>query len=305
MQVSKKARGDIMLFIAALIWGSAFVAQKQGGSIGSFTYNGLRSFLGFLVIFIYIIIRDRCAAAKPSDRPSGSGRSRAELVKASLICGAALFVATSCQQIGLAYTDVGKAGFITSLYTVIVPFFSVFLHKKVHLRTWLCAGLGVIGFYFLSMKGFDFRIGRGDVFVLVSAFCYAIQIVAVDVFSDKVDGVKLSASQFLVIAVLSIAPAFSESPSLAEVMSAWPAIAYGGVLSCGVAYTLQIQGQKDTEPAQASLIMCLESVFSAIFGALLLHENLGARAYFGCAIIFTAVVLSNLPFKTGAESAAR
>jgi drug/metabolite transporter (DMT)-like permease len=306
MQVSKKAKGDIMLLIAALVWGSAFVAQKKGGVIGAFTYNGIRSILGTCVLLPFIFFREkRASLTNGSDKNNADqdAHSRSELVKASIICGAALFIATSCQQIGVNQTDVGKAGFITSLYTVIVPFFSVAFHKKVTGRTWFCAVLGVIGFYFLCMTGFDFEVSRGDLFILISAFCYAVQIFAVDYFSDKVDGVKLSAAQFLIVGILSIVPSIMESPSLSSILEAWPAIAYGGILSCGVGYTLQIIGQKDTEPAQASLIMCLESVFSAISGAIVLHENLGARAYFGCAIIFTAVVLSNLPVKTGAGSA--
>ncbi|MDD6154115.1 MAG: DMT family transporter [Eubacteriales bacterium] len=300
-------KGDLMLLLAALIWGSAFVAQKKGGYIGTFTYNGIRSLLGgfFLLPVIYFLDKNKAKQAATSDSVSlrDKKKERKELMIAGLVCGVAVFAGNSLQQYGINYTDVGKAGFITSLYTVIVPFFAVLLGKRVTRRTWGCAFLGVIGFYFLSMKGFELSVGRGDLAVLLSAIGYSVQILAVDHFASRVDGVKLSCLQFLVSGVISLFCMFAfEDPRLGMIMGAWAAIAYGGILSCGVGYTLQIVGQKDAEPTQATLIMCLESVFSALFGALLLHENLGGRGYLGCAIIFTAVIVSNLPMKASATT---
>ena len=196
-----------------------------------------------------------------------------------------------------AGTDAGKAGFITALYVVLVPVFGLFFKRKVNLPTWIAVVLSVIALYLLCIKG-DFSLAPGDLLILVCAVCFAIHILVIDHFSPKADGVKISCVQFLVSGVLGIICMFIfETPDLGNILACWLPILYAGVLSCGVAYTLQVVAQADADPTAASLILCLESVFAVISGAILLHESMSPRELMGCAVIFAAVIISNLPEK--------
>ena len=290
--MSKKMKANILLFIAAFIWGTAFVAQKSGGAIGSFTFNGIRTFIGGLVL-LPLVLKNRKDKTQPVF-------TKQELI-GGIVCGFFLFVAASLQQFGLAYTTAGKAAFITTLYVVFCPILSLIVHKKkTRPLVWLCVVLDVIGLYLLCMTDASFSIQIGDTLVILCAVAFAAQMVSVDNFIDRIDGIKLSCIQFLFSGLLGIICMFIfESPvSLSNIMTAWFPILYAGVISCGIAYTFQVLGQKEATPTIAALILCLESVFGVLAGAVILGESMTTREIFGCIIMFAAVVISNLPEKT-------
>lgn len=293
--MSRQLKSSLLILLAAFIWGTAFLAQKDGGQVGTFTFNGVRSFIGGVSLLPVIFVFDRLRKNAPSDARSEMGWNK-KVITGGVLCGIVLFAASSLQQYGVMYTSLGKAGFITALYSLIVPVFSIFLGKKVGKLTWIAVAIGLVGLYLLSMRGESFRLSYGDSFVLACAFGFAIQIMLVDHFAPEVDGVKLSAIEFFTTGVISLFFMFAlEEPSLKALYSVLPSLLYAGVLSSGVAYTLQVIGQKYAEPTQAALIMCMESVFSMLTGAIVLHERLLAIEYLGAALIFTAVVLSQLP----------
>ena len=298
--MSKKMKSNILLLLTAFIWGSAFVAQKSGMDyIEPFTYNGIRTFIGGLVLIPVIIF-----FAKRNNKQSEEEvkvfdfeRDRTAII-GGVCCGIALFVASSLQQFGVSYTTAGKAGFITTLYVVFVPIISLLLRKKVRPIMWICVALGAVGLYLLCMTDASFSLQFGDMLVLLCAVAFAVHILVIDHFSPKADGVKISCVQFLVSGVLGIICMFIfETPDLGNILACWLPILYAGVLSCGVAYTLQVVAQADADPTAASLILCLESVFAVISGAILLHESMSPRELMGCAVIFAAVIISNLPEK--------
>lgn len=300
--MSKRLKSDALLLLTAFIWGSAFVAQKVGADIGTFTYNGIRTFIGGLVLIPVILVLDAMAKKKnPVDtRPQEEKAAEKKLlILGGICCGLALFVASTLQQYGITFTTAGKAGFITSLYAVIVPIMSIVLGKKVRPIIWICVVLGACGLYLLCIpKGEGFHLQVGDLFVLICAFAFAVHILIIDYFSPKVNGVKMSCIQFLLAGAIGIVCMFIfEEPSMSAILAAWMPILYAGVLSCGVAYTLQIVAQADADPTEASLILCLESVFSVITGAIILGESMSMRGLLGCALIFGAVVVSQLPSK--------
>ena len=296
--MSKKATSNILLLITAFVWGVAFVAQKEGGAIGALTYNGLRTFLGGLVLIPVIMIMNRGNEEAQSRTEEEKARLRKMNIIGGITCGIFLCLASSLQQYGLYFTTAGKAGFITTLYTIIVPFLAVFLGKKIRPIIWLCVILGVTGLYFLTMDGEHFSIQIGDLFVLACAFAFAVHILVIDYFSPKCDGPTISCIQFLFAGGICIILAFIfEDPNLSSILDSWLPIAYGGIGSCAIGYTLQIVGQKHADPTEASLILCLESVFSVLAGAVLLGERMDIRGYAGCLLIFAAVVISQLPSK--------
>lgn len=300
--MSKRMKSDLLLLLTAFIWGSAFVAQKVGADIGTFTFNGVRTFVGGLSLIPVIIILNSMSKKKNSEKVIDAGEKnddRKTLIIGGVCCGVALFVASTLQQYGVFFTTAGKSGFITSLYCIIVPIISIVIGKKVRKIIWLCAIVGIIGLYLLTMKpGEGFHIQKGDFFVLLCAFGFAIHIMVIDYFSPKTDGVKLSCIQFLVSGGIGIICMFIfENPTLVSILASWVPIVYAGVFSCGIAYTLQIVAQADADPSEASLILCLESVFSVITGAILLSESMSIRGYIGCILIFGAVVISQLPSK--------
>ena len=301
--MSKKMRGNLMLLLTALIWGTAFVAQSAGmDHVQPFTYNGVRTLIGGLVLIPVIMLFDRL---KPADSRPSAAEQKA-INKNSLIggicCGTVLCVASCFQQFGVSMTTAGKAGFITALYIVVVPLMGVFIKKKIPKIIWLCVAIAVAGFYLLCVKE-GFSVGTGDLLVLCCAFFFSIHIMVIDHFTaGKVDGVRMSCVQFLVAGIMAIVLMFLfEEPALASIWDARVSILYAGVMSCGVAYTLQILGQKDTDPTTATLLMSLESVFAALSGWVLLHESLSLKEIFGCAMVFAAVILAQIPLPVKAN----
>ena len=300
--MGKKLRNDLMLLLAALIWGASFVAQRAGMEyIGPFTFNGIRCFVGALVLIPVILFMD-AQRKKRNIEEETIPLTRAELLQdrktlllSGLSCGLILFIASSFQQFGLVYTTAGKGGFITALYIVLVPILGLFLKRKVRPVLWFCVALATVGLYLLCIKE-GFSIGKGDLLVLISAFGYSVHILTIDYFSPKTHGVKMSAIQFFISGVLSVpCMILFETINWANILDCWLPILYSGVLSCGVAYTLQIVAQKNTEPTVASLILSLESVFALLAGMLLLKEQISVQEAIGCIIMFSAILFSQLP----------
>lgn len=287
-------RQSLLLFLTAVIWGVAFVAQSAGMAyVGPFTYNGVRSILGGLVLLPCIVLLDRVRGIA---KESVNGiHQRNQLVMGGLCCGLILFAASSFQQLGIQYTSVGKAGFITAMYILLVPIMGLFIHKKVGLKVWIGVAFAVCGLYLLCMNG-GLRLEMGDALVLVCALIFSLHILVIDYFSPKVDGVRMACIQFWVCGILSMICSFLfESPQLNSILAAWKPVCYGGIMSCGVAYTLQIVGQKDMNPTVASLILSLESVVSVIAGFLILHQTMSRRELLGCCLMVVAIVLAQLP----------
>lgn len=294
-----------MLFTAALIWGVSFVAQKAGMEyIGPFTFNGIRFLIGSLVLIPVILIMDgiqkKKAANENADEIAAEAKrkgSNRTLIIGGLSCGIVLFVSATLQQIGMLYTTAGKAGFITALYIVLVPILGLFGRRKVRPILWICVVIATIGLYLLCVKE-DLSISRGDLLVIASALGFAVHILVIDHFAPKADNIKLSGLQFLVAGLLCapFIPIF-ESIHWANIIACWQPILYSAVLSCGVAYTLQVVAQKNTEPTVASLLLSLEAVFAVIAGIILLNEQISSREIWGCVIIFAAILLAQFPAK--------
>lgn len=287
-------RQSALLFLTAVIWGVAFVAQKDGMDyVGPFTYNGVRSILGGLVLLPCILLLDKVHGGAEED--GSIIQERKQLILGGLCCGVILFAASSLQQLGLQYTTVGKAGFITAMYILLVPIMGLFIHRKVGIKVWVGVVFAVCGLYLLCMSS-GLRLETGDALVLVCALIFSLHILVIDHFSPKVDGVRMSCIQFWVCGFLSMICSFIfETPEVHSILAAWKPICYGGVMSCGVAYTLQIVGQKGMNPTVASLIMSMESVVSVIAGFLIRHEELSRRQLMGCCFMFVAIVLAQLP----------
>lgn len=299
--MSKRIYSNIMLLITSIIWGSSFVAQKAGTSIEPFTYNGIRSLVGAAALIPVILIFSKINKNSNEVKGDTPQYDKKTLWIGGIACGIVIMVASTLQQFGIYFeTDAGKAGFITTLYIVIVPIFGIFLGKRVGLRVWGCVILGAIGFYFLTMAGHRqaFTIQPGDIFVLLCAVVFSIHILVIDHFSPKCDGVKLSCIQFFISGMLCCILMFIfETPNIAAIIDCAFPILYAGIMSSGVAYTLQIIGQKHAEPTSASLILSLESVFAVLSGVLLLNETMTKFELFGCIIIFIAVIIAQLPSK--------
>lgn len=291
----KQFRGALLLTLTALIWGTAFVAQSLGMDyLGPFTFNGVRNFVAAVGLLPVIAFLRRRQGKDEARGAAGNGRKT--LWVGGVLCGLALGVASSLQQIGIQFTTVGKAGFLTALYIVIVPLLDLLLKKRVALPVWVSVVIAAAGTYLLSIQE-DFTIAAGDLFVILCAVCFSVHILLVDRFSPSVNGVELSCIQFLVAGVFSTIVAFLvETPNVQDILRSWGPILYTGLISSGVGYTLQILGQKDTPPAVASLIMSLESVFAALSGWLLLGQGMTGREAVGCALVFAAVVLAQIPF---------
>ena len=292
-------RSSALLLLTACIWGVAFVAQSVGMEyVGPFTFNFVRSILGGLVLIpcIFFLKREKKAKAEKVSEEEKKAQ-RKTLLAGGICCGVALCLASNFQQIGIQYTTVGKAGFITACYIVIVPVIGLFMKKKCSPMIWLSVLLAVVGLYLLCINE-QFSIGYGDILVFVCAILFSVHILIVDYFSPKVDGVKMSCIQFLVCGLLSgIAMLFAEQPQLSAVLLAWKPIAYAGIMSCGVAYTLQIIGQKNMNPTVASLILSLESCISVLAGWIILRQQLSTKEILGCVIMFAAIILAQLPEK--------
>ena len=290
-------RNSLLLLLTATIWGTAFVAQSVGMDyVGPFTFKFARSIIGglFLIPCIWLLRKwnVKNEVKVENDRPLVT---KTEII-GGVCCGIALFAASNFQQIGIAYTTVGKAGFITALYVVIVPVLGLFFKKKVQRIVRLCVVLSVIGLYLLCMTEGSLVLAYGDFLVFICAILFSIHILIIDYFSPKGDGVVISCIQFFVCGILSgMVMLFVENFEVSKLLEASMPILYAGVLSSGVAYTLQIVAQKDVNPTIASLILCLESVVSALAGWVILNEALTARELFGCTLMFAAIILAQVP----------
>lgn len=286
--------GEVSLLLAAVIWGGAFVAQSLGGdSLGPLSFNASRSLIGALALVPVILWNDR---KQGTGRPKG--RERRLLWLGGALCGICLTLAVNLQQVAIAWVDVsgranvGKIGFLTAMYIVLVPILSLFLKKRVGANVYAGILLALAGMYLLCVKE-GFALGGGDVYALLAALMFALQIIVIDIFAPKVDNIRLSALQFLVCGALSGALALgTETQSARAYRDALLPILYTGVLSSGVGYTLQILGQRRCRPQMASLLMSMESVFSAIFGFLILHQKMTGRELIGCVLMLAAVLLA-------------
>ena len=279
-------KGIILLLITAIVWGSSFVAQEIGmKSIDAFTFTGIRTTLGAVALLPIVLIINKGMDMRKST------------LKMGLILGIVFSIAQNFQQFAFYYSTSGKIAFITAFYMFFVPLFSVFLGKKIKLLTWLSIFLGLGGLFLLCINPSDMtKINLGDVLALICAVFYAVQIMLIDKFLEKdVSGVQLSFMQFVVAALISIVAMFIfEHPVIADIKTAAPSLLYSGIMSCGVAYTFQIIGQKHANPVVASLLMCMESVFAVIAAALVLHQGMSLREGAGCVIMFAAIIISQL-----------
>lgn len=306
--INLKVRNSMFLLLTAMVWGIAFVAQRQGGATaGPYTFNCIRSFLGGLVLLPVIFFLDKHKVGK---KPQ-SEWDRRRLSMGGALCGLILFVASSFQQMGMYYgTTAGKAGFLTACYILLVPLLGIFLGKKCGWNVWVSIPAAVIGLYFLCLtEGFSFQFS--DVLVLLCAVCFSVHIMVVDYFSPLVDGVRMACIQFFVCGAWGMIPmlgvemrqlgAAAWLHSLGSI-DVWIPILYAGVLSCGVGYTFQILGQNGINPAIASLLMSLESVFSVLAGMALLQETMSRREVLGCVLLFAAVIFAQLNLGKPSES---
>ena len=294
--MNKQLRGTAALLLATLIWGSTFVAQSVGmDHIGPFTFQAVRCLLGVLIMIPVIAIADR---RKIDGKSFFSRWADKKLWKAGLLCGIPLFLACNLQQLGIAEdTEAGKSAFLTAMYIVIVPIIGIFLKRKPSKMIPISVLLAVAGLYCLSCVGVT-SISTGDLLLLGCAFMFAVQIIFVDIFAVSVDPLRLNAIQALVCAVLSgIVMFITEEPSWNTIAVCWLPLCYAGFLSMGAAYSLQIIGQQHLQPAPASLIMSLESVFAILCGCLILDERPTKWEILGCVLVFAAVILSQLPEK--------
>ena len=289
--MKKQLSGVIALLGATVIWGSAFIAQSVGmDKIGPFTFQAVRCFLA--VVFLF-----PASALFSKGKPFWKSWADPALWRSGVICGLALFAASSLQQIGLVYTDAGKAGFLTAMYIVFVPFLGLFVGHRPGRNALLSLIPAIVGLYLLSCTSVS-GINKGDVLLLLCAVAFSVQILLIDRHCAGLDGLKLNCIQALVVAVLSVPSALlTETVDASLIASCWLPLGYAGVLSMGVAYTLQIVGQKRVAPSAAALLMSLESVFAALFGWLLLHETMTRAEELGCGLVFAAVVISQLPEK--------
>lgn len=286
----KKLRGSLMLLTAAFIWGTAFVAQSKGMDyVAPFTYNAVRTLIGGVVLIPMVFL-----FGQKSRRKASENNNKISFI-GGIICGLVLFAASSFQQLGISLTSAGKAGFITALYVVIVPVISIIFGQKSNLKMWICAFTAISGFYLLCIKE-GFRLSKGDLYVLICAVFYSVHIIVIDHFNSKgAEPVKMSCVQFFTAgSIMMICMFIFEFPALSAVWAAKYTILYAGVMSCGVAYTLQIIGQKYTESTAAALIMSLESVFAALAGWIILSEHMSMKEFAGCILVFAAVVFSQL-----------
>lgn len=298
-------QSSLMLFLAAFIWGTAFVAQSVGMDyLGPFTFNGVRSLIGGIALLPCIWFLERINGKNETGKKDGGENEaksvpsgRKDLMAGGIACGMMLFGASSLQQIGIQYTTAGKAGFITAFYIVIVPVLGIFLRKKIGWKVWSAVAVALAGLYFLCITE-RFTIGKGDILIFLCALVFSLHILVIDYFSPKVDGVKMSCIQFFVCGIASLPFMFAlETPKIEAMIAGWMPLLYAGVLSCGVAYTLQIIGQKNVNPAVASLILSLESCFSVLAGWVVLGERLSVRESVGCVLMFAAIILAQMPEK--------
>ena len=288
-------KGNLILLLTAVIWGISFVSQRVGMEyIKPNTFNGLRTMLGALVLVPFILVREKTGKSKTTDGKQANRR----LLIGGLICGVLLCLASTLQTWGMVYTTSGKSGFITAMYMIFVPIIGLFMGKRLRLFTILGIVCGVVGMYLLTLSGTELVLNKGDLITLACAVIFAFHIMVIDRLSSEVDGVKLAFLQFFVCGTINIIlMLLFENPDWNLVRSCTVPILYSGILSCGVAYTLQIIGQQYAEPTPASIIMSLESVFAALAGWVLLNEALQPEEIIGCVLMFAAIIIVQLPEK--------
>ena len=289
--VTKEIKSVFILLLTAAIWGFAFVAQRVGmGFLGAFTFNGIRFALGSISLLPVIYFFDKKFKSENSaERVDADIKTT---IKSGVIAGCILYIAASLQQVGLIYTTAAKAGFITSLYIVLVPILGIFLKQKTHSTTWLGAITAAVGLYFLSINE-GFTIEFGDLLQVIGALFWAVHIQVIDKFVKNVDAIKLSSTQFATCSVLSLITAFIfEDINTSGVIDAIVPLLYGGVMSAGVAYTLQAVGQRYAKPSHAAIALSMEAVFAAIGGILILNETMSLRGYLGCALMLAGMLIS-------------
>lgn len=291
--MKQRTQGTLALLLGTFIWGMAFIAQSVGMNlIGPFTFQAIRCLLGVLFLFPVTILFDRKIGVKESLKKW----KNPTLWISGIVCGVALFIATSLQQVGLVYTTPGKAGFLTAMYIVLVPILGIFVHRKPGINALFSVILALIGLYLLSFTNIS-NVNIGDLFMIGCAFAFAVQILLIDRFAQQLDGLRLNCVQALVVSILSVPGILlnQETIDMNTILSCWLPLCFAGVLSMGVGYSLQIVGQKRLEPTAASLIMSLESVFSALGGWLLLRNTMTPAELTGCALVFAGVIVSQLP----------
>lgn len=292
--MKQQIKSSLILLLTATIWGVAFVAQSVGMEyIGPFTFNAIRCVLGGMVLIPVILVLKK---KKETGAENQEKEDRKTLWMGGIVCGVILCIASNLQQFGIMEASVGKSGFFTALYIVMIPVIGIFIGKRPGIKLWFCVVLAVVGMYLLCMKDGSFTIERADIMLLLCALAFSFHILVVDYFSPKVDGVKMSCIQFFVCGVLSaVGMLFTETPDISNIQAAWLPLLYAGLLSCGVGYTLQIVGQKGINPVIASLIMSLESVISALAGWVILGQVLSPKEILGCILMFVAIIITQIP----------
>ena len=292
--MKQQIKSSLILLLTATIWGVAFVAQSVGMEyIGPFTFNAIRCVLGGLVLIPAILVLKK---KKETGAENQEKEDKKTLWAGGIACGVILCIASNLQQFGIMEASVGKSGFFTALYIVMIPVIGIFIGKRPGIKLWFCVALAVVGMYLLCMKDGSFTIERADIMLLLCALAFSFHILVVDYFSPKVDGVKMSCIQFFVCGVLSaVGMLFTETPDISNIQAAWLPLLYAGLLSCGVGYTLQIVGQKGINPVIASLIMSLESVISALAGWVILGQVLSLKEIIGCVLMFVAIIITQIP----------
>lgn len=292
--MKQQIKSSLILLLTATIWGVAFVAQSVGMEyIGPFTFNAIRCVLGGLVLIPVILVLKK---KKETGAENQEKEDKKTLWAGGIACGVILCIASNLQQFGIMEASVGKSGFFTALYIVMIPVIGIFIGKRPGIKLWFCVALAVVGMYLLCMKDGSFAIERADIMLLLCALAFSFHILVVDYFSPKVDGVKMSCIQFFVCGVLSaVGMLFTETPDISNIQAAWLPLLYAGLLSCGVGYTLQIVGQKGINPVIASLIMSLESVISALAGWVILGQVLSPKEILGCVLMFVAIIITQIP----------
>lgn len=292
----KQLRANLLLLLTAMIWGAAFVAQSVSMDyVGPFTFLCTRSILGGVVLLPVIAVMGKRKQEKSAEK----SENRRILFLGGICCGIMLFIGSALQQVGIQYTTAGKAGFITAMYMVLVPICGLFFGKRPGGKTWAAVVVALVGMYLLCLYGSGIQnLSKGDLLEMLCALGFTAHILVIDHFSPKVDGVKMSCIQFFVCGILAgIFMLILEKPSWENIRAAAMPILYAGILSSGVGYTLQIVAQKDTQPTVASLLMSLESVFSLIFGWILLKEAMSGVELLGCVLMFAAIIWVQLPEK--------
>lgn len=292
--MKQQIKSSLILLLTATIWGVAFVAQSVGMEyIGPFTFNAIRCVLGGMVLIPVILVLKK---KKETGTENQEKEDKKTLWMGGIACGVILCIASNLQQFGIMEASVGKSGFFTALYIVMIPIIGIFIGKRPEIKLWFCVALAVVGMYLLCMKDGSFTIERADIMLLLCALAFSFHILVVDYFSPKVDGVKMSCIQFFVCGVLSaVGMLFTETPDISNIQAAWLPLLYAGLLSCGVGYTLQIVGQKGINPVIASLIMSLESVISALAGWVILGQVLSPKEILGCVLMFVAIIITQIP----------